>query len=57
MSFYEWLDNFCIFLKGYYAGMPIEKRCRPATEIAADAVRAYKVACNETDWIEDKEES
>lgn len=55
MDFYEWLDNFAIFLKGYYAGLSLEKRCRTATEIVAEAIKAYKHACNETDWCEREE--
>ena len=57
MTFYEWFDVFSIFLKGYYAGLPLKERCRPATEIITDAIKAYRVACNENDWIESKEES
>lgn len=55
MNFYEWLDKFNLFLKGYYSGLTVEERCRPATEIIADAIKSYKVACNETDWFEKEE--
>ena len=52
MCFDEWLDKFVIFLKGYYRGLSIEKRCRSATEIVSEAIKAYKSDCNETDWFE-----
>ena len=55
MDFCEWFDRFALFLKGYYCGLPLEKRCRTATEIVADAIRAYRSACNETDWVEKEE--
>lgn len=54
MTFYEWFDKFSIFLKGYYSGLTLEERCRSATEIIADAIKAYRIACNETDWLEKK---
>lgn len=57
MNFYEWYEKFHMFLLGYYAGLPLEKRCRTATEIILEAIQAYRTACNETDWIEKKEES
>ena len=55
MGFCEWFDRFALFLKGYYCGLPLEKRCRTATEIVTDAIQAYRSACNETDWLEKEE--
>ena len=54
MDFYEWLDNFMMFLKGYYAGLTLEKRCRTATEIITEAIQAYKHTCNKSDWVEEE---
>lgn len=56
MNFYEWMEKFYTFLLGYYAGLPLEKKCRTATEIITEAIQAYLVACNETDWITKKED-
>ena len=53
MDFYDWIERFHVFRVGYYAGLPLEKRCWTATEIITDAIKTYKVVCNETDWIED----
>ena len=54
-DFIDWLDEFTIFLKGYYCALPLELRCRSATDIMADAVKAYK-RCGGSNWLEKKDE-
>lgn len=42
MNFYEWLDRFVLFLRGYFTGLPLEERCRSTEDIILEALKRYK---------------